>query len=78
MADTLSGLARGIGAAIRRSPADPVELADLATRLEAYAAAEPALVPDTRVNLLTQLARAVDPACPRDAATALATLGVEA
>lgn len=66
MADTLTGIARGVGAAIHRRPVDLAELRDLADRLAAFAEAEPRLSPDSHLDLLTRLARAVDPTCPRD------------
>src|SRR4051794_14858818 len=62
--EPLSGIARAIGQAIHRRPVDPDELRGLAVRLEAFAEAEPRLEPDSRTNLLTQLARAVDPTTP--------------
>jgi hypothetical protein len=76
MSDSLSVIARATGDLIHGPAAarTPGAALALAERLEAFAAAEPRLSADTRTNLLTQLARTVDPAAPRDADAALALL----
>lgn len=81
MTGGLGGIARATGDLMRDArtnwrPEVPAEAAAIARELEAFAAANPRLSVDTRINLLTQLARTVDPACPRDADLALAVLGV--
>lgn len=74
MTDTLSDLAREIGTLIHDQSHTATDALHLAERLETFAADHPGLSPDTRVNLLTQLARTVDRTCPRDPDTALALL----
>ena len=76
MTELLSVITQGVWVAIHRPEPDPAELRDLATRVEAFAAGEPRLSPDTRTNLLTALARRVDPATPRDNTAALRALGL--
>lgn len=72
--DTLTSLGRGVRELeLDRHPNAPRAWA-LAQRIEAFAAREPAWVPEGRVNMLTQLARTIDPHVECDANAALASL----
>lgn len=71
--DTLTGLWRAVRGEMEGMTNAPRAWA-LAQRIEVFASREPAWDPEGRVNLLTQLARTIDPLAPRDADAALATL----
>jgi hypothetical protein len=71
---TLAEIARGIGRLRATGRVDVDAARQLAAALEEFAAEHPNLDPDSHTNLLTQLARTIDPLCPRDNVSALAVI----
>ncbi len=73
MSDSLTGLARAVHALRGQDPPED-QVRALHARIEGYAAEHPNLDRGTLRDLLTQLARHIDPACPADIRAARAVL----